>query len=460
MHAALLLTGEKMDLLELFPELAMIRDATFLFKLTFASLGKLPTPDVPNMRASDAELHWTYNAERGRYDVRGYRGMSLDALQPGVVSAVGGGFAGAAAGAAAGMFAKGKDLLFGGNQGVTQVLFGAQKTATTSGADPSVLAGQVVENEEDILSLKELPDFDGLLNPEDSELLLTYLTAPYLRIPLTLGFFQSRDRINCLRNPKLQQVMESVLFECGEWLSPEMAQKVPEKIPSEDRDFLATEWGLLFNELLLAPEVILSAVFQLLDYAMEKDTGRATPGSEPLILFTVRLACRVNNFLGYLVNPSSRVKIVNPDAGSDGDRERARALLEHLRSAKKPLEEKLTGIRKLLLRWIDRALRSNEAGGTIVAAKCYAHLALLFHATPVADMDWKECAMLLAAQVFTAQNYGVDRDGKRNVLGVSEMELFDVFDAKRVDLFRRMSGETQSFVSKVRAEFIATELHE
>ena len=40
-----------------------------------------------------------------------------------------------------------------------------------------------------MLFLKFLPDFNDMLRPGDSELLLTYLTAPYLRVPLLLGFF-------------------------------------------------------------------------------------------------------------------------------------------------------------------------------------------------------------------------------------------------------------------------------
>ena len=39
------------------------------------------------------------------------------------------------------------------------------------------------------LHLRRLPDFDGRLRPHGIELLLQYLTVPYLRIPLVLDFF-------------------------------------------------------------------------------------------------------------------------------------------------------------------------------------------------------------------------------------------------------------------------------
>ena len=46
-----------------------------------------------------------------------------------------------------------------------------------SGANPSVLAGQPVDTEDDVLHIQELPTFDRKLKPQDSELLLQYLTV-------------------------------------------------------------------------------------------------------------------------------------------------------------------------------------------------------------------------------------------------------------------------------------------
>ena len=53
------------------------------------------------------------------------------------------------------------------------------------------------------LHLRRLPDFDGRLRPHGIELLLQYLTVPYLRIPLVLDFF-SEDTIYALQSAKLQ----------------------------------------------------------------------------------------------------------------------------------------------------------------------------------------------------------------------------------------------------------------
>ena len=80
-----------------------------------------------------------------------------------------------------------------------------------SRAEPSAYTAPCrVEAEEDLLHVWELPAFaeEGgggkALGQHDSELLLSYLTAPYLRVPLVATFFASEDRIHLLQMPKLQ----------------------------------------------------------------------------------------------------------------------------------------------------------------------------------------------------------------------------------------------------------------
>ena len=69
-------------------------------------------------------------------------------------------------------------------------LLGLKKSprAPSSGGDPSSLAGQRIDGEEDILHIRHLPQFGGRLKARDCELLLSYLTAPYLRIALLMNF--------------------------------------------------------------------------------------------------------------------------------------------------------------------------------------------------------------------------------------------------------------------------------
>ena len=63
-----------------------------------------------------------------------------------------------------------------------------------------------ISKEEDVLHLKQLPSFDGALRPAESELLLQYLTVPYLRVPLLLRFFSEPSHVTALGSAKLQVV--------------------------------------------------------------------------------------------------------------------------------------------------------------------------------------------------------------------------------------------------------------
>lgn len=84
--------------------------------------------------------------------------------------------------------------------------------------------------------------FDGRINERDSELLISYLTTPFLRIPLILQFFADETRIHALDHPMLQDVVDACLFEPGLWQS-QTIKSVPKLIPPPDRSHLATPVG-------------------------------------------------------------------------------------------------------------------------------------------------------------------------------------------------------------------------
>jgi hypothetical protein len=102
-------------------------------------------------------------------------------------------------------------------------------------ADASVLAGEDVDNEDDVLYMPKMPELDERITPvrallcacvcvercrtardpaqRDVELLLQFLTAPYLRIPLVLHFFADEGRMHALANRDVQDVIDATLFE-------------------------------------------------------------------------------------------------------------------------------------------------------------------------------------------------------------------------------------------------------
>eukprot|EP00951_Prasinocladus_malaysianus_P036643 scaffold387612_cov36-Prasinocladus_malaysianus.AAC.1 len=132
--------------------------------------------DLPELRQwspSDAILEWTFDEEKQRMKVVAF-GMQL-VPKGGSKNKVQTAFAGINR-----FFSK---LKPGGGE--------RNPRCQPSGADPSALAGHIIDKEEDVLFIKKLPDFDGRISERDSELLLSYLTAP---IPLMMQFFADEGR--------------------------------------------------------------------------------------------------------------------------------------------------------------------------------------------------------------------------------------------------------------------------
>jgi hypothetical protein len=84
---------------------------------------------------------------------------------------------------------------------------------------------------------------------------MSYLTVPYLRIPLVLNFFSNPEHIGALSSLDVQSLIDSVVFEPGLW-HPPVKKVIPVSVPADDRSFLATPIGLLFNELLMSPVIL------------------------------------------------------------------------------------------------------------------------------------------------------------------------------------------------------------
>jgi hypothetical protein len=173
-------------------------------------------------------------------------------------------------------------------------LFTTQTRAPPSGADPSSLVGSKIKEEEDVLHVLTLPSFDNKLSKRHCELLVSYLTAPYLRIPLLLSFFAQQDRVGALANPKLQAVLDCALFEPGYWLPKDATQETMQIPFRNRRKNLATPCGLLFNELQHSPAGLLKSLADMLDVILDLETNQYAAATSEVILYLVRLLVRVH----------------------------------------------------------------------------------------------------------------------------------------------------------------------
>lgn len=153
-------------------------------------------------------------------------------------------------------------------------------------ADPSAYTAPTrVEGEDDLLHMWELPDFGELegnsvkaLGQHDSELLLSYLTVAYLRVPLVVSFFASEDRIHLLQVPKLQKLLDAVLFEPGAHLPAHSTELEPQDVPASAPELLGTPHCLLINELMRSPATLVEVRARV-----SSDSVAFTDGQHPCL---------------------------------------------------------------------------------------------------------------------------------------------------------------------------------
>ena len=435
------LTGEDEVFIDHYPEIAYFRDLIFLFKLVM-----VPTsdrlPELKQWTPKDAGLKWSNHD--GKYNVIAF-GKTLDCSQEQISVEEQQVNQKVPRGAMARLF---RYLGFSGKK----------PRSTPSQANPSILLGERVDTEDDILHIRTLPDFDGTLGAKDCELMLQYLTAPYMRIPLLLNFFSNEVRLKTLRNKEMQEVLDAAMFEPGQWKSDHDIS-LPSIIPAADRNHLCTPVGLLFNEIVMSPNVILTAILEMLERVVDMDSGKYSELGES-ILYVTRLAIRVEGYLLFLVRNK---KFHNTQKFSDANiyngayvESNVRGLncgddvIEEASSCQKKirilLEDKMF---KIIARWIKKSKSDGKYGQ---ACMLHAHLAMIYRNVEAEDLSSRNVFAILASQIFLFNyyKYDIDLDQKENMtkkknrndvedingdLGVPQVELFDLFQRCRRIVF-------------------------
>ncbi|AIO00701.1 hypothetical protein LPMP_311130 [Leishmania panamensis] len=208
--------------------------------------------------------------------------------------------------------------------GDREVMYG-EGLALHSPIDVSRMVEADHPTEDDVLHAKALPTFAGTMNVEESEVLLSCLTAPYVRIPLVLDFFASQDRHTYLFVYEVQEVLRAVLFEPAAYASPTVLshadpRSVPMRLSKEQRemvelrrlrgdlsqqnyeDCLGTTYGLLMSELRHAPTNVLRPLRSLLESITELGPSSVYSSNASYVLFVVGLLCDVLSFCRFIVH--------------------------------------------------------------------------------------------------------------------------------------------------------------
>jgi hypothetical protein len=313
-----------------------------------------------------------------------------------------------------------------------------------SKANPSILLGERVDTEDDILHIRNLPNFDGTLGARDCELMCQFLTAPYLRIPLMLNFFTQEHRLKALLNQELQEVLDAAMFEPGLWQEMDF-KEVPDMVPAPNRDSLSTTNGLLFNEIMMAPNVILTAIHGMLLKVIEMDTGKFSELSGS-ILYVLRLSVRVEGFLIFLIknrefHAKSKDFIGDQPVYNGAYHEAdvrgldcADEMITEAIECQKKIRVLLDGdVFKILIRWIKKCKEDDSIGQ---ACMLHAHMAYLFKNVEYDELDAHKVFSLLGSQVFISSNLKYDLDGKRDAANLTDLriphvDLLDMFQRNR-----------------------------
>ena len=306
-----------------------------------------------------------------------------------------------------------------------------------------------VKTEDDILHLSnsELPTFGHVLKPADSERFLSFLTAPYIRIPLILDFFANGDpgRLAGLRSKSLQLIVDAALFEPGRWRAADFTDVVRE-IPVIDEDklqaLLATPIGTMYNEIAKSPDVLTSCVTKMLARALDMDVGKYSQKSTsgPLILYAIRLAVRVEGFLKFALRECSIPGKPRPRG------------LESLDNVK--IEEAMKKIRSLLDKQafpiLEYWIEPSRCQDVEVACLVHAHLLYLFKNYTYSDLDKHSISVLLSSQVFLMINHRFSNQAYDDLqdmtdptkpppsIQISQSEVFDIIQKQRYEILKYM----------------------
>ena len=281
-----------------------------------------------------------------------------------------------------------------------------------------------IESEDDVLHMWDLPDFAakeaseaghaaGALGQHDSELLLSYLTVPYLRIPLVVSFFASDDRIHSLQSRTLQALLDAVLFEPGNHLPLNSAGLEPVDVPTSAPTLLGTPQHLLINELSHSPDTLVGGVLTLAKQACDLDTGTLFSSTAAVILYVVRLCSRLDNFLSMLISYDAHEHesiVGQPFRGL----QLGPGVQPRLVEARAQLRAVLWGeLRNILLAWYNKLVLECESSqsdlvldiNTRHLCNLHAHLLMMLRNASAADLSEPFASSIACAMIFLSTRH-------------------------------------------------------
>ncbi|CAK9107070.1 Calmodulin [Durusdinium trenchii] len=440
------MTSPSSQLAQEHPEFGLLRDMACLYK--FMATMESRESELQRQRIAPSEyVSWglsfedhsmessTFHTRRSvfgnglRWEVLNYRGLDLDTADVQVTA-------------------------FGDRK-----IFFGEGLVVHSPADISAIlnhSGDHRPTEDDILHSDALPNFGDTLSRQESEMLLSYLTVPYLRIPLVLAFFATGDRVTYLFNHELQGLLRAALFDASDWV-PNAEEDAIATVPASSPLFqsslqevmsptqggggghrrkvvLGTADGLLLNELRHAPESTLRPLMKMLRSLNDLAEASVYSPDAALSLYLIELAVDVQSFFSFVSVGEAR---------------------------EQEMRTFITGTcRSILKNWLREAIEEND-----IETSCMVHsyLALVWTNLGTQDLDAENVSELLGSICFVRNWHGFGLGEPSALLGYGsssdsedppEQRLVRFMQAHGVDTGRIAKGSLQKYIGHDRPLYL------
>eukprot|EP00924_Labyrinthula_sp_SR-Ha-C_P012614 augustus_masked-scaffold_10-processed-gene-12.1-mRNA-1 protein AED:0.94 eAED:0.96 QI:0/-1/0/1/-1/1/1/0/1752 len=295
----------------------------------------------------------------------------------------------------------------------------------TNFSNPSVLAGQYIADEEDVLYLEEVPTFEEKLTPHQSELLLQYLTTRSSRLSLVLVFFSHEDTVRALESKALRLCLVQCLFEGGQWNDNDvLLEKLI--VPNNSQKFHGTAYGYLINDICYCPSTIIKALENILFYTYETEAERYRQDRSDAFLFSLYLIGRIYYFFSYLITAGNLEISLSTEA--------RKLLFEAIER----MESKINlQILPLLNRWL-RHVRERD-----LKLKLFCHICILLSFCPLNE---SKCYYFLVTNISINNSDVAKTEDLTNqfedFVEISLSELFLLFETQKQHLLRYLRQES------------------
>eukprot|EP00954_Amorphochlora_amoebiformis_P002751 216063-Amorphochlora_amoeboformis.AAC.1 len=232
------------------------------------------------------------------------------------------------------------------------------------------------------------------------------------------------------------------MFEPGAYLPMGLNQE-PKFVPTVKSELLATPYGLLINEIHRSPDAVLQSVHKLLELALDLDTGTFKSSTVDIILYVVRLCCRVENYVDFMIQLETKThECIRTPLRDVKVTERT---LEKLVDYRAQLRTMLRGkVHKMVEGYIIEAMREIEGKvddevvdrNTKIACRMHTHLILIYRNVPLVDLTPDIASTLLCGFVFLT----IRHTWNLNLLEIPEFEIYELQAVMR----RRLVNYTRS----------------